>query len=104
MKKNKEKVLKENIKKLHLQCIKETKELGRATYVTHGKRCESLGRFDEYTKLITKTNKVIDDRWEELIFDLHTRFCRMDDVGGKTHEMCNKFKEQLKEDLKRMIK
>ena len=57
----KEKVLKEEFTKLHLRCVEETKKLGRATYVTHGKRCEALGRFDEYMKTLAEVGKVIDD-------------------------------------------
>ncbi len=66
-------------------------------------------RFDPSLKIerrinLNKIHKVIDKNWERLVFDLHTRFCKMADVDGKTHKMCNRFKEALKEDLKRMIK
>lgn len=52
----------------------------------------------------TEILKMIDDNWEELTFDMHMRFCRMADVGGRTQKMCKRFKEQLKEELKERIK
>ena len=62
MKQNiKEKVLKEKFQELQLKCIEETKKLGRASYITHGKRCEALGRFDEYRKTLKEVSKVIDE-------------------------------------------
>ena len=53
----KQKALEEEFSKLHLQCVKETKELGKATYITHGKRCEALGRLDEYNKILAEVSK-----------------------------------------------
>ena len=66
-------------------------------------------RFDpsletEKRKNLSEVCKVIDDNWQELMFDMHTRFCKIMDVGGKTQKMCNKFKKQLKKDLKERIK
>jgi hypothetical protein len=31
-----------------LKCVEETKRLGMATYITHGKRCEALGRLEGF--------------------------------------------------------
>ena len=66
-------------------------------------------RFDpslelEKRKNLSKACKVIDDNWYELMFDMHTRFCKIMDVGGRTQKMCSKFKEAIKKDLKERIK
>ena len=66
-------------------------------------------RFDpsleiEKRKNMSEVYKAVDDNWQELMFDMHTRFCKITDFGGRTQRMCNKFKRAIKKDLKERIK
>ena len=66
-------------------------------------------RFDPSLKIIRRgiiksVKKRIDDVWGDLTFDLHTRFCKILDVDGRTQKMCIRFREGVKEELKRLIK
>ena len=56
------KQLEKDFKELHLKCVEETQELGRASYVTHGKRCEALAGLEQtesIKKMIEENIRVV---------------------------------------------
>ncbi len=58
------KELEDNFEILHQRCVDETRELGKATYETHGKRCEALARISERKEMLILIDEHIKDHKE----------------------------------------
>lgn len=43
--------------------------------------------------------KRIKEDWDKITFDLHTRFCRIDDVGGVSQNGCRRYKEAVLDEV-----
>lgn len=58
-----------------------------------------LEAYNEILSLAKKEEERIKEELEEKLFDLHYRFCKLEDVGGTSQEMCRVNKELIIKEL-----